>query len=130
MKSPAFIPPGLLYPQIVERIQAGIISGQYAPGDRIPSVRELAADLEVNPNTVFRAYEILQDQGLIFPRKGLGLYVSEGAPDKLRSHYFQDFLERRLPAFFDQMKLFRLSLEEFTERYHEWQASKETPPEQ
>lgn len=65
-----------LYEQIVEKFQILILSGALAPDTRLPSVRQLAMELSINPNTIQRAYGELEQQGLIYPVKGKGSFVS------------------------------------------------------
>ena len=64
-------------PQICEMLCVGIVTGTYAPQQRLPSVRELAVDLGVNPNTVQRSLETLEEQGLLYSVRGSGWYVQE-----------------------------------------------------
>jgi len=65
-----------VYLQIAEHIRSGVVAGVYQPGEMIPSLRALALELVVNPNTVQRAYETLEREGLIEARKGLGMIVT------------------------------------------------------
>ncbi len=67
-----------IYEQIVGSIRAGIAAGIYRPGEMLPSLRKMALDLLVNPNTVQRAYEALEREGLVYSRRGLGLFVAKG----------------------------------------------------
>jgi GntR family transcriptional regulator len=73
-----------VYEQIVDKLRYAIAAGVYAPGDPLPSVRQLAIDLLVNPNTVAKAYHELERAGLTRSRKGLGVYVAESAPRACR----------------------------------------------
>ena len=66
-----------IYQQIVDHIRRSVAAGVYRPGEMIPSLRQTALDLVVNPNTVQRAYEQLEREGLIEARKGLGMFVTE-----------------------------------------------------
>ena len=66
-----------IFKQIVEHIRTGIASGIHRPGEMLPSLRALAVELMVNPNTVQRAYEELEREGLVYSRKGIGLFVAE-----------------------------------------------------
>ena len=75
-----------IYLQIAERISDEILLGHYAIGSRIPSVREYAALVEVNANTVMRSYEFLQTQGIIFNKRGIGFFVSPDAKIKIKSY--------------------------------------------
>lgn len=81
-----------IYLQIRDLIVAGIVDGTYGAGDPLPSVRALAADREVNPLTVSKAYQELQMQGLISARRGLGLFVEPGAREKLVKSEREAFL--------------------------------------
>ncbi|MGQ9607331.1 MAG: GntR family transcriptional regulator [Thermogutta sp.] len=73
-----------IYEQISRQIQFAVASGSLGPGDRVPSVRELARRLAVNPNTVARAYRELQALGILDARRGLGLAVAPDAVDRCR----------------------------------------------
>lgn len=68
-----------IYEQIVERFQMLIVKGVLPPGSRMPSVRSLAVELSINPNTIQKAFAILEQEGYIFPVKGRGNFVSESA---------------------------------------------------
>lgn len=69
-----------MYLQIIVGFRRGLVAGTIQPGDRLPSVRELAAELIVSPNTVARAYRELEGDGLILTRQGRGTFVSERIP--------------------------------------------------
>lgn len=66
-----------IFLQIVERIQMDIISGKYKPGDKLPSVRDLAADAAVNPNTMQKAFSELERMGLVYSQRTSGRYITE-----------------------------------------------------
>ena len=68
------------YRQIVEQIKFGVARGRLAPGDRLPTVRQLAVDLAVNPNTVIRAYRQLESEGVIETQQGSGTFVGKERP--------------------------------------------------
>lgn len=68
-----------IYLQLMEHIQMKIISGEYAPGERLPAVRELAAEAAVNPNTMQKAMTELERQGLVFAQRTSGRYITEDA---------------------------------------------------
>ena len=72
-----------VYRQIIDQLQAGIASGNLASGDQIPTVRQVAVDLEINPNTVLRAYRELEIRGVLDTQQGTGTFISERkvAPD-------------------------------------------------
>ena len=66
-----------IFLQIVERIQTDIVSGRYQPGDKLPSVRDLAAEASVNPNTMQRALAALEESGLVSAQRNTGRYVTQ-----------------------------------------------------
>ena len=66
-----------IYTQIVEKLQMQIVSGQYCPGDKLPSVRELAAQASVNPNTMQKAFAEIERSGLIITQRTSGRTVTE-----------------------------------------------------
>jgi DNA-binding transcriptional regulator YhcF (GntR family) len=68
-----------IYLQIADNLSEKVIEGKYPPGEKIPSVRDLATDIGVNPNTVMRTYSELQSRGIIENKRGIGYYVSEQA---------------------------------------------------
>jgi GntR family transcriptional regulator len=73
-----------IYRQIADHIRGGVAAGVYRPGEAIPSLRALALELVVNPNTVQRAYEELEREGLVQARRGLGMFVADGAVESAR----------------------------------------------
>lgn len=94
-----------IYLQMADRLCDGILSGQYGPEDRVPSVRELSESLSVNTNTVVRAYDQLTRQGIIYTRRGMGYYVSPEARNIIMENRRREFMEERLPELFHQMEL-------------------------
>ena len=72
-----------IYLQIADRIGNQILSGTLTPDGKVPSVRELAAEIEVNANTVARTYDHLQQSGVIYTKRGLGYFVSPDAKEKI-----------------------------------------------
>ena len=74
--------PTPLYAQIAARLRVAIASGELRPGDGLPSVRQLAAKLRINPATVVQAYRDLESDGLVATRQGAGSVVQDVAPDK------------------------------------------------
>ena len=70
-----------IYEQIVRQVKFAIAAGALAPDDMVASVRELAREVAVNPNTVIRAYRQLQDEAILLARRGTGLVVAPGAPE-------------------------------------------------
>src|SRR5512144_1504317 len=66
-----------VYRQLIDQVQAGIASGNLASGEQIPTVRQVAVDLEINPNTVLRAYRELEIRGVLDTQQGTGTFISE-----------------------------------------------------
>ncbi len=69
------------YRQIIEQVKFAIAQGDLQPGDRLPTIRQLAVDLSINPNTVIRAYRELEIEGMLDTQQGSGTFVSDRRPD-------------------------------------------------
>ena len=69
------------YRQIIERVKYGIVRGLLSPGDQLPTVRQLAADLSVNPNTVVRAYREMEIEGVLDTQQGSGTFIANHPPE-------------------------------------------------
>lgn len=87
-----------IYWQLKERTIAMILDGTLAEGDALPSVRTVASDFQLNPITVSKSYQALVDEELVEKRRGLGMFVCEGARRKLMESERQKFLEEEWPA--------------------------------
>lgn len=109
-----------IYLQIAGYVSEQILLGRWAAGDKIPSVRELAAELEVNPNTIMRTYEFLNQQGVIANKRGIGYFSTDDAADKIRSFRREQFLQNDLPQFFKNLSLLGINLREIETRYDEY----------
>ena len=109
-----------IYLQIAERISDEILLGHYATRARIPSVREYAALVEVNANTVMRSYEFLQTQGIIFNKRGIGFFVAPDAKIKIREYRRNEFLKNELPRFFMQLYTLHIPMDEIDSMYREF----------
>jgi|SRR5271166_5641037 len=71
-----------VYRQLIDQVRAGIASGSLTAGDQLPTVRQLAVDLAINPNTVMRAYRELELSGLLETHQGTGTFISDKKPEK------------------------------------------------
>jgi len=109
-----------IYLQIAEYVSEQILLGRWPVGEKIPSVRELASELEVNPNTVMRTYEFLSQQGVIANKRGIGYFSAEEALDRIRTFRREQFLQNDLPQFFKNLTLLGISLQEIETRYDEY----------
>ena len=103
-----------VYLRLRERIAAAIIDGRYAEGDMLPSVRAFAADQGANPLTVAKAYQQFQADGLIRVQRGVGMFVREGAAEKLKASEREAFLREEWPAIRDRMERLDLDLADLT----------------
>jgi GntR family transcriptional regulator len=109
-----------IYQQIADRICENILSGRWKEGERIPSIRELAVDMEVNPNTVMRTYTYLQEQGVIQNQRGIGYFAADNAVAVTRELARTDFESRELPRIFRTMDLLGISADDIRVMYENW----------
>lgn len=93
-----------IFVQIRERLTNMILSMSVEEGEALPSVRQIATDLSVNPLTVTKAYQSLVDLGVIEKRRGLGMFVAEGAHKELLTHEREAFLKNEWPRIVKQIK--------------------------
>jgi GntR family transcriptional regulator len=101
-----------IYLQLKERVIGMLLDGVLKPGDALPSVRQVAADFQLNPITVSRAYQELVDESLVEKRRGLGMYVTDGAPEKLLASERERFLKEEWPAVLERIERLGLKLDE------------------
>jgi GntR family transcriptional regulator len=97
-----------IFVQIRQRIVEMILKRAVAEGEALPSVRQIATDLSVNPLTVTKAYDGLVDVGVVESRRGMGMFVQPGARDKLLAHERQKFLSEDWPRIVSQIKSLEL----------------------
>lgn len=108
-----------IYLQLADRLMDGIIAGRFRPQQRIPSVREFAAETEVNPNTVVRTYEFLEAREIIFNRRGLGYFVADAAPEIIMAMRRAVFYAEELPYFLDRLASFGWTPMELASEYEQ-----------
>ncbi len=106
-----------IYQQIADHFYEKILRAQWKSGERIPSVREVAMTLEVNPNTAVRAYEQLQNQGIIYNKRGIGYFLSPDGYDKVLAIKQREFKKTVLPDLFKQMDLLKIGIKEVEQLY-------------
>jgi GntR family transcriptional regulator len=112
-----------IYLQIAAFVCDNILTGKWAAGQKILSVRDLAVELEVNPNTVMRSYEFLQAQEIVFNKRGLGLFVADDGFEKVKAYRKQIFVEQNLPEFFKNIYLLGISMKDIGQQYENFQAA-------
>ena len=108
-----------IYLQIAEHVCDDILSGKYHEGERLPSVRELAMEAEVNVNTVARSLEWLQQKGVAVTRRGLGNFVAEGGMEAVETLRRDEFFTELLPDLFRMMRALGVGIDEVVQH---WQA--------
>ncbi len=101
-----------IYRQLKERVIEMLLDGVLKPGDALPSVRQIAADFQLNPITVSRAYQELADEALVEKRRGIGMYVLEGAREKLISSERERFLNEEWPAMIERIRRLGLNTQD------------------
>jgi GntR family transcriptional regulator len=106
-----------IYLQIADYICERILLGQWKAGERIPAVREMAVQIEVNPNTVMRAYEFLQSQNIIYNQRGIGYFVSPDATTIAMQYRKTEFIEKELPNIFRNMYMLGMDMNELKAQY-------------
>jgi GntR family transcriptional regulator len=104
-----------IYRQLRDRVVAMILDGVLKQGDPLPSVRQVAADFQINPITVSKAYQELVDENLVEKRRGLGMYVTEGARGALMKSERDRFLSDEWPMLYARLQRLGLSLKELME---------------
>lgn len=97
-----------IFIQIRQRVVEMILKKTVGEGEALPSVRQIATDLSVNPLTVTKAYDGLVDIGVVESRRGMGMFVQPGARDKLLTHERQKFLAEDWPRIIAQIKALEL----------------------
>jgi len=101
-----------IYLQIAERLMEQVLAGQLTADDRVPSVRDVATQMGVNPNTVMRTFDYLQGEAIIFNRRGVGYFVANDARDRIMALQRKEFLEEELPVIRQKMQLLGIGVEE------------------
>ena len=113
-----------IFAQIADLLLADILSGKLGEGARLPSARELAASLEVNPNTAARALQALQDSGVARMERGMGYFVAEGGGELARDERKRLFFEEELPRVFRMMDDIGATPDEIVDRYAAYRGRK------
>jgi DNA-binding transcriptional regulator YhcF (GntR family) len=107
-----FSQPKGIYQQIAEQIRDRILAGEWQEGERIPSVRELAVGVGVNPNTVNKSYQALLDREIIENQRGLGYFVAGDAKKRILGEMKEEFVRDELPRIFRTMRVLGMDLDD------------------
>lgn len=97
-----------IFQQIADNLCLQILEGKLKAGERVPSVRDLAAEFEVNRNTVLRTYAILNEAGIFDNKRGVGFFVSNDASELIRGTEKSAFFNHDLPEFIQKVKMLKL----------------------
>ena len=111
-----------IYRQLKEMVMAKIIDGELKPGDALPSVRTVAAEYQLNPITVSRAFQELADEQMVEKRRGLGMFVVEGAPQRMLANERQRFLAEEWPLVLERIERLGLDPKELIDPARTWEA--------
>ncbi|WP_343693067.1 GntR family transcriptional regulator [Chitinophaga sp.] len=112
-----------IYLQIADYICEQILLDKWQADDRLPSVRELAVQTEVNPNTVMRTCEYLQQYEIIYNKRGIGYFVASDAMKRIKQLKKERFMENELPQFFRSIYLLDIELDELKTHYEKYKRS-------
>ena len=107
-----FSQPKGIYLQIADQIRERILRGDWEAGERIPSIRELAVELGVNPNTVTKSYQTLLDRGIVTNQRGRGYFVSDRAAERALAGMREEFVRDELPRVLRAMRLLGIGVDE------------------
>ena len=101
-----------IYLQIADRLMEQILAAELKEEDRVPSVRDVAEAMGVNPNTVMRTFEQLQSEEIIYNRRGVGYFVSPDAKKRILAEQRREFLEEELPLIRQKMQMLGITFED------------------
>lgn len=121
-----FSEPRSIYLQIADQIRERILQGEWQDGERIPSIRELAIELGVNPNTVTKSYQALLDWGIVANQRGRGYFVSEKAAQRALTGMREEFVRDELPKVIRAMQTLGIGLDELAGYLARQDGDKET----
>lgn len=106
-----------IYLQIADYVCEHILLEKWKAEEKIPSVREMAVELEVNPNTIMRTYELLQTKNIISNKRGIGFFVAEKAINQVKDFRKAHFIDDELPVLFRNIYLLNISFDELQRKY-------------
>lgn len=107
-----------IFLQIGDWVCEKILLEEWPAEEKLPSVRELAGEMEVNRNTVMRAYAMLEEEGILDNKRGIGFFVSPAAKSRIQEKKKADFYRDELPPFLRQVRLLGLKGSDLTELLH------------
>lgn len=115
-----------IYQQIADRMCDDVMAGMYKPLDRIPSVREYAAKVQVNANTVMRSYDYLTNKDIIFNKRGIGYFIAENAADRINLLRRETFFGDDMQYFFSRLSSMNITPAQLASLYDQYISDKIT----
>ncbi|ASO22104.1 DNA-binding transcriptional regulator YhcF (GntR family) [Actinoalloteichus hoggarensis] len=112
-----------IYQQIAERIKNDILGGELAEDDQVMSTNQYAAFYRINPATAAKGFHQLIEEGVLYKKRGIGMFVSKGAQEALRAQRRQRFFEEVVDAMVTEARIVGISLDEVVQRIQEQQRS-------
>jgi DNA-binding transcriptional regulator YhcF (GntR family) len=112
-----FSQPKGIYQQIADQIRDRILDGEWRGGGRIPSIRDFAVAIGVNPNTVTKSYQALLDRDIIENQRGIGYFVAADAKQKILEEIKAEFVSNELPRVFRTMRVLGMRLEDLAQHF-------------
>ena len=109
-----------IYIQIAEYVCEQILLKKWKLGDKIMSIRDLAVTMEVNPNTVQRAYDILQQRDIITNKRGIGYFIEDDATERILNFRREQFMENELPVFMRNIYLLNIDFKEIKSSFDQF----------
>jgi DNA-binding transcriptional regulator YhcF (GntR family) len=113
-----------IYLQIVDYLLARILSGKWKEGERIPSIRDIAVSIEVNPNTVMRSYGYLQEREIIINQRGIGYFLASNGIELAKEVKRKEFVQKTIPKVFETLNMLDISPEELTNMLEQYKNKK------
>lgn len=109
-----------IYIQIAEYVCEQILLRRWKLGDKLVSIRELAMSMEVNPNTVQRAYDFLQQRDIIANSRGIGYFIEDSALERIVAFRREQFMENELPVFMKTIYLLQIDFKDLQKQYEQF----------
>lgn len=107
-----------IYKQIIGYFYSQILNQEWVEQERVPSVREVAVLMEVNPNTAMRAFHELQEKDILYNKRGVGYFVADAAYKKVKAIKREEFIEVKLPSLINDMNQLELSFSDLEKLYN------------
>ena len=107
-----------IYLQIADHFCENILQKKWLEDEKIPSIREIAVQVEVNPNTAMRTFNYLQDKGIIYNKRGIGYFVAQDGFEKTRELKKEEFVNNDLPKVFKMLDLLQLNFNDLEKYYN------------